>query len=132
VRLHEEGLIYRGKRLVNWDPVLLTALSDLEVRHEEEDGISGICAIRSRRAPITRRRDDASRDDAGRHCRSRCILTTSAIARSWPADRAAAHGPHDPVIADAYVDPAFGSGCVKITPAHDFNDYEVGNDMRCR
>jgi hypothetical protein len=127
VRLHEEGLIYRGKRLVNWDPVLHTALSDLEVLAEEEAGFLWHLrypVVGDGRAP--RRRHDPSRDDAGRHG-----------GRSAPRRRAlpAPVGQHPrlpltdrtiPIIADAYVDPAFGSGCVKITPAHDFNDYEIG------
>ena len=127
VRLHEEGLIYRGKRLVNWDPVLLTALSDLEVQGEEEDGHlwhlsypladgSGHLIVATTR-PETMLGDTAvavnPEDERYLHLVGRKIrlpLTERLI----------------PVIADDYVDAAFGSGCVKITPAHDFNDYEIG------
>jgi valyl-tRNA synthetase len=127
VLLYEQGLIYRGKRLVNWDPVLKTALSDLEVVAEEESGSlwhlrypllddSGFLIVATTR-PETLFGDAAVAvhpdDERYRHLigrRVRLPLTTRDI----------------PIIADAYVDPAFGSGCVKITPAHDFNDYEVG------
>jgi valyl-tRNA synthetase len=127
VRLHAEGLIYRGKRLVNWDPVLLTALSDLEVQSEEEDGQlwhlrypladgPGQVVVATTR-PETLLGDAAvavNPDDA----RYRALVGRSV--RLPLAQRAI------PIIADAYVDPAFGSGCLKITPAHDFNDYEIG------
>jgi valyl-tRNA synthetase len=127
VRLHQEGLIYRGKRLVNWDPVLKTALSDLEVVAEEELGSlwhlryplvdgGGFLVVATTR-PETLLGDAAVAvhpdDERYRHLigrRVRLPLTTRDI----------------PIIADSYVDPKFGSGCVKITPAHDFNDYEVG------
>ncbi|MGB6306550.1 MAG: valine--tRNA ligase [Steroidobacteraceae bacterium] len=127
VRLHQEGLIYRGKRLVNWDPVLKTALSDLEVIAEEESGSlwhlryplsegSGYLVVATTR-PETLLGDAAVAvhpdDERYRHLIGRRV-------RLPLADR------EIPVIADAYVDPKFGSGCVKITPAHDFNDYEVG------
>jgi valyl-tRNA synthetase len=127
VRLHEDGLIYRGKRLVNWDPVLLTALSDLEVQSEEEDGHlwhirypfedgTGHLTIATTRpetllgdtAVAVHPDDDRYRSIVGK----RLVLPL--------AERSI------PVIADSYVDSAFGSGAVKITPAHDFNDYEVG------
>ena len=125
--LHEDGLIYRGKRLVNWDPVLLTALSDLEVQSEEEEG-----TLWHLRYPFDGRfgrprgRDDAPRDHARRHRGRRASrgCTLSASHRQNPALPLAERA--IPLIADAYVDPAFGSGCVKITPAHDFNDYEIG------
>ncbi len=127
VRLHEQGLIYRGKRLVNWDPVLGTAVSDLEVDSEEEDG-----RIWEIRYPLT--------DGSG----SMVVVTTRP--ETMLGDVAVAVHPDDeryrklvgkhlrlpltdrtiPVIADEYVDPEFGTGCVKITPAHDFNDYAVG------
>ena len=127
VRLHEQGLIYRGKRLVNWDPVLLTALSDLEVQSQEEDG-----QLWHLRYPFT---------DGEGH-----VVVATTRPETLLGDAAVAVNPQDerylkivgrrlrlplaardiPVIEDAYVDPAFGSGCVKITPAHDFNDYEVG------
>jgi valyl-tRNA synthetase len=127
VRLYEKGLIYRGKRLVNWDPVLLTAVSDLEVQSEEEDGQlwhlryplgdgSGHLTVATTR-PETMLGDTAVAvnpdDERYRHLIGKALrlpLTDRAI----------------PVIADHYVDPQFGSGCVKITPAHDFNDYEIG------
>ncbi|HEY0748585.1 MAG TPA: valine--tRNA ligase [Steroidobacteraceae bacterium] len=127
VRLYEEGLIYRGKRLVNWDPVLKTALSDLEVVAEEESGHlwhlryplcegSGYLVVATTR-PETMLGDAAvavhPEDERYRHLIGRKV-------RLPLADREL------PVIGDTYVDPAFGSGCVKITPAHDFNDYEVG------
>ena len=127
VRLHDEGLIYRGKRLVNWDPVLLTALSDLEVQSEEEDGHLWHLSY-----PL---------EDGSGH-----VIVATTRPETMLGDTAVAVNPEDeryqrligkklrlpltdrliPVIADAYVDPAFGSGCVKITPAHDFNDYEIG------
>jgi valyl-tRNA synthetase len=127
VRLHEEGLIYRGKRLVNWDPVLLTALSDLEVQAEEQEGQlwhlrypledgSGHVVVATTR-PETMLGDVAVAvhpdDERYRHLVGRNVLLPLA-------------GRAIPMIADFYVDPNFGSGCVKITPAHDFNDYEVG------
>jgi valyl-tRNA synthetase len=128
VRLHQEGLIYRGKRLVNWDPVLKTALSDLEVVAEEEVG-----SLWHLRYPL---------DEGGggylvvATTRPETLLGDAAVA-VHPDDERYRHligrrvrlplTPRDiPIIADAYVDPKFGSGCVKITPAHDFNDYEVG------
>jgi valyl-tRNA synthetase len=127
VRLYQEGLIYRGKRLVNWDPVLKTALSDLEVVAEDELGslwhlryplVEGTgCLVVATTRPETMMGDSAVAvhpdDERYRHLVGRQLrlpLTSRKI----------------PIIADAYVDPAFGSGCVKITPAHDFNDYEVG------
>ena len=127
VRLHEEGLIYRGKRLVNWDPVLLTAVSDLEVVSEEATG-----SLWHIRYPIV---------GGGGHVvvattRPETMLGDSAVAVNPDDERYRAlvgkqlelplTGRTIPVIADSYVDAAFGSGCVKITPAHDFNDYEVG------
>jgi len=126
VRLHREDLIYRGQRLVNWDPVLRTALSDLEVIPTEEDGSlwhlryplsdgSGALIVATTR-PETMLGDTAvavhPEDERYRHLIGRMLklpLTEREI----------------PIIADSYVDPAFGTGCVKITPAHDFNDYAV-------
>jgi valyl-tRNA synthetase len=125
VRLYEEGLIYRGKRLVNWDPVLGTAVSDLEVDAEEEDGRiwelrypgEGFSLTVATTRPETMLGDVAVAvhpDDARYKSfigkRVQLPLTARTI----------------PVIADEYVDPHFGTGCVKITPAHDFNDYQVG------
>jgi valyl-tRNA synthetase len=127
VRLYEDGLIYRGKRLVNWDPILKTALSDLEVVAEEETGSlwhlryplsegPGYLVVATTR-PETMLGDAAVAvhpdDERYRHLVGRKV-------RLPLTDREL------PIIADAYVDPTFGSGCVKITPAHDFNDYELG------
>ena len=125
VRLYEEGLIYRGKRLVNWDPVLGTAVSDLEVDAEEEDG-----RIWELRYP------GDGFDVTVATTRPETMLGDVAVAVN-PKDGRYAHlvgkqvrlplaGRSIPIIADDYVDPAFGTGCVKITPAHDFNDYQVG------
>jgi valyl-tRNA synthetase len=127
VRLHDEGLIYRGKRLVNWDPVLLTAVSDLEVLSEEENG------------SLWHLRDPVVGGDG-------FVVVATTRPETMLGDTAVAVNPDDeryrsligkllelpltgrriPVIADAYVDATFGSGAVKITPAHDFNDYEMG------
>src|SRR6185312_13770236 len=127
VRLYEEGLIYRGKRLVNWDPVLRTAVSDLEVESTEEDG-----HLWHLNYPL----EDGSGHVIVATTRPETMLGDSAVAVN-PDDERYLHliGKKIrlplterliPIIADAYVDPAFGSGCVKITPAHDFNDYEIG------
>ncbi|MCA3106208.1 MAG: valine--tRNA ligase [Rhodocyclaceae bacterium] len=128
VRLYEQGLIYRGKRLVNWDPKLGTAVSDLEVESEEEDG-----RLWEIRYPI------AGSADGGlvvATTRPETMLGDVAVAVHPDDERYRALvgrslvlplcGREIPVIADAYVDPAFGTGCVKITPAHDFNDFQVG------
>ena len=127
VRLYQEGLIYRGKRLVNWDPVLKTALSDLEVVAEEEVG-----NLWHLRYPL----DDGDGFLVVATTRPETLLGDAAVA-VHPDDERYRHligrrvrlpltARDIPVIGDTYVDPAFGSGCVKITPAHDFNDYEVG------
>src|SRR5437879_4444764 len=127
VRLHAEGLIYRGKRLVNWDPVLVTGLSELEVQAQEEDG-----QLWHVRYPLE--------SGAGQ------LVVATTRPETILGDAAVAVHPQDPryqefigkrvlvplversvpVIADAYVDPAFGTGCLKVTPAHDFNDYDIG------
>ncbi|MDO8369410.1 MAG: class I tRNA ligase family protein, partial [Candidatus Nitrotoga sp.] len=127
VKLYEQGLIYRGKRLVNWDPVLGTAVSDLEVVAQEEDGFMWHIAY-----PL----------EAG----VGALIVATTRPETLLGDVAVAVHPEDmryqhligkrlqlplcnrtiPIIADEYVDPAFGTGCVKITPAHDFNDYIVG------
>ncbi len=127
VRLHEQGLIYRGQRLVNWDPVLHTALSDLEVVAEPEAG-----SLWHLRYPLA----DGSGHLVVATTRPETMLGDTAVAVHPDDERhrhLVGHGIRlpladrvIPVIADAYVDPAFGSGCVKITPAHDFNDYEIG------
>jgi valyl-tRNA synthetase len=127
VRLHQEGLIYRGKRLVNWDPVLLTALSDLEVQSEEEEG-----HLWHLRYPL----ENGSGHVTVATTRPETMLGDAAVAVN-PDDLRYRHligqtlllplaGRSIRIIADSYVDPEFGSGCVKITPAHDFNDYEIG------
>ncbi|MBI3186761.1 MAG: valine--tRNA ligase, partial [Gammaproteobacteria bacterium] len=127
IRLHDEGLIYRGQRLVNWDPVLHTAVSDLEVLSAEENG-----HMWHMRYPLA---------DGSGH-----LIVATTRPETMLGDTAVAVHPEDerykhligkqirlplchrdiPVIADDYVDPAFGTGCVKITPAHDFNDYAMG------
>jgi valyl-tRNA synthetase len=127
VQLYDDGLIYRGKRLVNWDPKLHTAISDLEVVSEEEKG-----SMWHFRYPL--------KDGSG------YLVVATTRPETMLGDTAVAVNPNDeryqhligktvllpithreiPVIADDYVDPEFGTGCVKITPAHDFNDYEVG------
>ena len=127
VRLFEQGLIYRGKRLVNWDPVLGTAVSDLEVESVEEDG-----SMWHIRYPLA----DGSDGLIVATTRPETMLGDVAVA-VHPEDERYAHfigkelvlpltGRTIPVIADEYVEKDFGTGCVKITPAHDFNDYEVG------
>jgi valyl-tRNA synthetase len=130
IRLYEEGLIYRGKRLVNWDPVLLTAISDLEVVNHEEEG--KLWHIRYPLVDVV---------DGPGH-----VVVVTTRPETLVGDVAVAVHPDDeryqhligkqvklpltdrtiPIIADNYVDPLFGTGCVKITPAHDFNDYAVG------
>ena len=128
VRLYQDGLVYRGKRLVNWDPVLKTSISDLEVESTEEKG-----HIWHLRYPLT--------GQPGEYLviattRPETLLGDSAVA-VHPEDERYKHlvgkeialpltDRNIPIITDFYVDPEFGTGCVKITPAHDFNDYEVG------
>ena len=127
VRLHEEGLIYRGKRLVNWDPVLLTAVSDLEVLSEEEQRLALAHPVSDRRRQRPcRRRHHAPRDLVRRHGRGREPGRRALPGIARPELELPLTGRTIPVIADSYVDAAFGSGAVKITPAHDFNDYEMG------
>jgi len=132
VRLHNEGLIYRGKRLVNWDPKLHTAVSDLEVVQEEEDGFMWHI-----RYPLS----EADTLHGLTHLtvattRPETLLGDVAV-MVHPEDERYAHligktvqlplcGRDIPIIADDYVDKEFGTGCVKVTPAHDFNDYAVG------
>ncbi|MEM6998908.1 MAG: valine--tRNA ligase [Pseudomonadota bacterium] len=130
VKLYDEDLIYRGKRLVNWDPKLHTAISDLEVISEEENG-----HLWHMRYPLKEPVDGLE-----------YIVVATTRPETMLGDAAVAVHPNDeryknlvgkeillpltdrtlPVIADDYVDPEFGTGCVKITPAHDFNDYEMG------
>jgi len=127
VRLHEQGLIYRGKRLVNWDPVLGTAVSDLEVDSEEEDG--KIWEIRypleggSGSVVVATTRPETLLGDVAVAVNPKDGRYTALIGKHVTLPLA---GRSIPVIADDYVDPEFGTGCVKITPAHDFNDYAVG------
>jgi valyl-tRNA synthetase len=127
VRLYDDGLIYRGKRLVNWDPVLHTAVSDLEVISEEEQG-----HLWQLRYPLS----DGSGHLVVATTRPETMLGDTAVAVN-PEDERYKHligktlrlplvGREIPIIGDEYVDMAFGTGCVKITPAHDFNDYAIG------
>ncbi|HJV84818.1 MAG TPA: valine--tRNA ligase [Noviherbaspirillum sp.] len=127
VRLYEQGLIYRGKRLVNWDPKLHTAVSDLEVVSEEEDG--NMWHIRY---PLA----DGSGHITVATTRPETMLGDVAVAVD-PTDERYTHlvgkllklpltDREIPIITDDYVDKEFGTGCVKITPAHDFNDYAIG------
>jgi valyl-tRNA synthetase len=136
VRLYRDGLIYRGKRLVNWDPVLQTAVSDLEVISVEEEG--SLWHIRYPLENVEGKALDEGEAEA--------LIVATTRPETMLGDMAVAVHPDDiryqhligrhvrlplcersiPVIADAYVDPEFGTGCVKITPAHDFNDYLVG------
>jgi valyl-tRNA synthetase len=127
VSLYDQGLIYRGKRLVNWDPVLHTALSDLEVLSEEENG-----HLWHMRYPLA----NGDGHLVVATTRPETMLGDTAVA-VHPEDERYQHligqsitlpitGRTIPIVADDYVDPEFGSGCVKITPAHDFNDYALG------
>lgn len=131
VRLYEQGLIYRGKRLVNWDPVLMSAVSDLEVESEEEDGSLWHIAY-----PLA----DGSGSLTVATTRPETMLGDVAV-MVHPEDERYAHligkmvklplcDRDIPVIADDYVDKAFGTGVVKVTPAHDPNDYAVGQRHR--
>ncbi|MDR6679220.1 valine--tRNA ligase [Pseudomonas oryzihabitans] len=133
VRLHEDGLIYRGKRLVNWDTKLHTAISDLEVESHDEKG-----HLWHLRYPLA---DGARTAEGADH-----LVVATTRPETLLGDAAVAVHPEDPrykdligqyvelplvgrripIVADDYCDPEFGTGCVKITPAHDFNDYEVG------
>ena len=126
VKLYEEGLIYRGKRLVNWDPVLHTAVSDLEVLSEEENG-----HMWHMRYPLS----NGTGYLVVATTRPETLLGDAAVA-IHPNDDRYKHllgeflelpltGRRIPIIADDHVDPEFGTGCVKVTPAHDFNDYDV-------
>ncbi len=127
VKLHEDGLIYRGKRLVNWDPVLHTAVSDLEVLNEEEAG-----HMWHMRYPLA----DGSGSIVVATTRPETMLGDTAVAVHPDDERYQDYigkeiklpitGRLITIIADDYVDPEFGTGCVKITPAHDFNDYDMG------
>jgi valyl-tRNA synthetase len=133
VRLHKDGLIYRGKRLVNWDTKFHTAISDLEVENHDEKG-----SLWNLRYPLADGNTTADGKDY--------LIVATTRPETMLGDSAVAVNPNDeryqtligtfvelplvgrriPIIADDYCDPEFGTGCVKITPAHDFNDYEVG------
>jgi valyl-tRNA synthetase len=143
VRLHEEGLIYRGKRLVNWDPKLHTALSDLEVESVEEQGSLWHFRYRFAEDGVTTRslNEDGSMGDGVDY-----LVVATTRPETLLGDTAVAVHPEDdrykhlighfvrlpitdrlvPIVADDYVEKDFGTGCVKITPAHDFNDFELG------
>jgi len=131
VKLHEQGLIYRGKRLVNWDPVLGTAVSDLEVVSQEEDGKIWEILYPFADGPI-----DELVGLTVATTRPETMLGDAAVAVNPDDDRYKKFVGKQlvlplcnrliPIIADDYVDREFGTGCVKITPAHDFNDYQVG------
>lgn len=133
IRLYEDGLIYRGKRLVNWDPKLHTAISDLEVVSEDEAG-----HLWHMRYPLADGATTANGDNyiVVATTRPETMLGDTAVA-VHPEDERYQHlvgqfielplvGRRVPIIADDYVDQEFGTGCVKITPAHDFNDYAMG------
>ena len=146
VKLYEEGLIYRGQRLVNWDPVLKTAISDLEVVSEEEDGfLWSIAYPLSGGATYEHVEHDADGNETLRETRDYLVVATTRP-ETMLGDTAVMVHPEDlryahligrevilplcerriKIIADDYVDRAFGTGVVKVTPAHDFNDYAVG------
>ena len=150
IQLYKEGLIYRGKRLVNWDPVLHTAISDLEVISEEEDGhmwhirypisdeyaAQGSANVARGRTPGATPLADSEEYLIVATTRPETMLGDAAVAVHPDDDRykdligkeveLPLTGRKIPIITDDYVDPEFGTGCVKITPAHDFNDYEMG------
>jgi len=146
VRWHEQGLIYRGQRLVNWDPVLKTAISDLEVENVEEDGfLWSIAYALEDGASYEHVEHDADGNETLRETRDYLVVATTrpetllgdTAVMVHPQDARYAHligktvtlpltGRQVPVIGDDYVDRAFGTGVVKVTPAHDFNDYQVG------
>ncbi|QNH14106.1 valine--tRNA ligase [Xanthomonas sp. SI] len=146
VRWHEQGLIYRGQRLVNWDPVLKTAISDLEVENVEEDGfLWSIAYTLEDGASYEHVEHDADGNETLRETRDYLVVATTrpetllgdTAVMVHPQDARYAHligktvtlpltGRQVPVIGDDYVDRAFGTGVVKVTPAHDFNDYQVG------
>ncbi|KTF40181.1 valine--tRNA ligase, partial [Xanthomonas translucens] len=146
VRWHEQGLIYRGQRLVNWDPVLKTAISDLEVENVEEDGfLWSIAYALEDGASYEHVEHDTDGNETLRETRDSLVVATTrpetllgdTAVMVHPQDERYAHligktvtlpltGRSVPVIGDDHVDRAFGTGVVKVTPAHDFNDYQVG------
>lgn len=142
IQLYQEGLIYRGKRLVNWDPVLLTAVSDLEVESIEEQG-----SLWYIRYPLELSENlNNGKNNLNNHRSATYLVVATTRPETMLGDVAVAVNPKDeryatligkkvklpltdrviPIIADDTVDPSFGTGCVKITPAHDFNDYAMG------
>jgi len=146
VRMHEQGLIYRGQRLVNWDPVLKTAISDLEVENVEQDGFLWSIAYRLEDGVSYEHVErDVDGNETLRETRDYLVVATTRP-ETMLGDSALAVHPEDerharlvgktvklpladreiPIIADTYVERGFGTGVVKITPAHDFNDYQVG------
>jgi len=146
VKLHEDGLIYRGQRLVNWDPVLKTAISDLEVENVEQDGFLWSIAYKLGDGVAYEHVErDADGNETLRETRDYLVVATTRP-ETMLGDSALAVHPEDeryahmvgktvklpltdreiPIIADTYVERDFGTGVVKITPAHDFNDYQVG------
>ena len=127
VKLHEQGLIYRGKRLVNWDPVLHTAISDLEVEASEEAGhlwhFRYPLADGSGHLTVATTRPETMLGDSGVAVHPDDERYQSLIGKTLTLPLT---GREIPIVADAHVDPEFGTGCVKVTPAHDFNDYAIG------
>ena len=127
VRLHEDGLIYRGKRLVNWDPVLQTAVSDLEVVSSEEDGhlwrLRYPLADGSGALEVDTTRPETMLGDTGVAVHPDDDRYRGLAGRTL---RLPLTGREIPIVADEAVDPQFGTGCVKVTPAHDFTDHEIG------
>ncbi len=131
VQLHERGLIYRGNRLVNWDPVLKSAVSDLEVESEEEDGtlwhIRYPLASGADFLVVATTRPETMLGDVAVAVHPRDLRYQATIGQQVLLPLT---GRRIPVIADEAVDPEFGTGCVKITPAHDFNDFQIGGRHR--
>ena len=127
VELHKRGLLYRDKRLVNWDPHFQTAISDLEVETRESAGqvLDAALPARRRQRPY-RGRHHAARDDARRHGGRGPPDDERYAALVGKKIKLPITGRMIPIVADEHADPELGSGAVKITPGHDFNDYEVG------
>ena len=127
IKLYEENLIYRGKRLVNWDPILKTAVSDLEVINQESDGflwhINYPLAGTNQTITIATTRPETMFGDVALAVHPQDLRYQSLIGKTVILPLS---NKEIPIIADSYVDQEFGTGCVKITPAHDFNDYEIG------
>ena len=125
-RLYDDGLIYRAERMVNWSPAMRSVLVRHRGRAQGRRRRAGLHPLR-RRGRQRRRRHHPGRDDAGRHRRRRAPRRRALPAPGRHADRAAAGRAGEiPVVADDHVDPAFGTGAVKVTPAHDPNDFEIG------